>query len=127
LCFSRDWCNSAAGILRKDRDDALPLLENHAMVGDAVVVALKDAAYAVDWVRDGLAAENVPASTTGHQAVLLDLGLPNRDGLEVLCRLRQRDTALPVIIITARDAVEDPHQGARLRRRRLPHEVLRRE
>lgn len=86
------------------------LVEDDPMIGEAVTVALKDAAYAVDWVRDGVAAENVLANSA-HQAVLLDLGLPKRDGLEVLRRLRQSTNTVPVIIITARDALEDRIKG----------------
>ena len=86
------------------------LVEDDRMIGEAVTVALKDAAYAVDWVQDGPAA--AAALEQGeHQAVLLDLGLPRRDGLEVLRRLRQRGLRLPVIVITARDGVEDRIKG----------------
>ena len=76
------------------------------MIGEAVSVALKDAAYAVDWVRDGITAAGV-LDQGEHQAVLLDLGLPKRDGLEVLRRLRQAGNGIPIIVITARDGVED--------------------
>lgn len=86
------------------------LVEDDAMIGEAVSVALKDVAYAVDWVKDGAAASH--ALELGvHQAVVLDLGLPRRDGLEVLRRLRQTDSALPVIVITARDGVDDRIKG----------------
>jgi two-component system OmpR family response regulator len=75
-----------------------------------VVTALKDAAYAVDWVRDGVSATHTLALGT-HEAVLLDLGLPGQDGLEVLRRLRAAGNSLPVIIVTARDGVEDRIRG----------------
>ncbi len=80
------------------------------MIGTALSIALKDAAYAVDWVRDGAAASSALAQRE-HQAVLLDLGLPKRDGLEVLRRLRQSGNTVPVIVITARDGVEDRVKG----------------
>jgi two-component system, OmpR family, response regulator len=86
------------------------LVEDDAMIGEAVVVALKDAAYAVDWVRDGELAE-LTLKDSDHQVVLLDLGLPNRDGLEVLRQLRRGGSTVPVIIITARDAVGDRVKG----------------
>jgi two-component system, OmpR family, response regulator len=86
------------------------LVEDDLMIGDAVSVALKDAAYAVDWVQDGETAAQV-LKDGDHQAVLLDLGLPKRDGLEVLRRLRQGRSRIPVIVITARDAVEDRIAG----------------
>ncbi len=76
------------------------------MIGEAVLVALKDAAYAVDWVKDGVTAARV-IEQHEHQVVLLDLGLPGRDGLEVLGRLRRAGNTVPVIILTARDRVDD--------------------
>ena len=86
------------------------LIEDDLMIGEAVSIALKDAAYAVDWVKDGLTANSV-LEHGEHQAVLLDLGLPKRDGLEVLRRLRQGNNAVPVIVITARDGVEHRIKG----------------
>lgn len=86
------------------------LVEDDSMIGEAVCVALRDAAYAVDWVRDGVAAGDA-LEHGEHQAMLLDLGLPRRDGLEVLRRLRQTGSALPVMVITARDGVEERIKG----------------
>ncbi len=86
------------------------LVEDDLMIGEAVSVALKDAAYAVDWVKDGATADRVLESAK-YQAVLLDLGLPKRDGLEVLRRLRQAGDTVPVIVITARDSVDDRIKG----------------
>ncbi|MQM30494.1 MAG: DNA-binding response regulator [Candidatus Accumulibacter phosphatis] len=86
------------------------LVEDDAMIGEAISLALKDRAYAVDWVRDGATANNV-LQDGGHQAVLLDLGLPKRDGLEVLQRLRQAGNTIPVLVITARDGIDDRIKG----------------
>jgi two-component system OmpR family response regulator len=86
------------------------LVEDDRMIGEAVSVALRDAAYAVDWVQDGESALRV-LDNREHQAVLLDLGLPRRDGLEVLRKLRAGGSRMPVIIVTARDAVEDRIKG----------------
>jgi two-component system OmpR family response regulator len=86
------------------------LVEDDTMIGDALCVALRDAAYAVDWVQDGETALRVLGDSE-HQAVLLDLGLPGRDGIEVLKKLRANDSAMPVIIITARDRLEDRVKG----------------
>lgn len=86
------------------------LIEDDLMIGEAVSIALRDAAYAVDWVKDGVTAGGVLESAE-HQAVLLDLGLPKRDGLNVLRRLRQAGNTAPVIIITARDGVDDRIRG----------------
>jgi len=86
------------------------LVEDDPMIGEAVSTALKDAAYAVDWVKDGTTASHT-LDLENHQAVLMDLGLPGKDGLEVLRRLRQSGSSLPVIIITARDEVASRIQG----------------
>ena len=86
------------------------LVEDDRMIGDAILIALKDAAYAVDWVMDGETAKNI-LKDKDHQGLLLDLGLPKQDGLEVLRYLRSQGNDLPVIIITARDAVDDRIKG----------------
>jgi two-component system OmpR family response regulator len=80
------------------------------MIAEAVMVTLKDAAYGVDWVQDGVTA-GLTLDNAEHQAVLLDIGLPKRDGLELLRRLRQQGNTVPVIIITAREGVEDRIRG----------------
>jgi len=86
------------------------LVEDDTMIGDAVRIALKDAALAVDWVQDGRTALDAMAMTD-YQVVLLDLGLPGQDGLEVLRDLRSTGKHIPVIIITARDEIEDRIKG----------------
>jgi two-component system OmpR family response regulator len=86
------------------------LIEDDEMLGTAVMQALQDAAYAVDWVRDGGVAEAALAAQD-HALVLLDLGLPRRDGLQLLKTLRARGDARPVLILTARDALEDRIAG----------------
>lgn len=86
------------------------LVEDDRMIGEAVSVALRDAAYAVDWVQDGETALRT-LDNQEHQAMLLDLGLPKRDGLEVLRKLRADGSRLPVVIITARDGVEARIKG----------------
>jgi len=86
------------------------LVEDDPMIGEAVCVALRDAAYAVDWVRDGAAAGRA-LELGEHQAALLDLGLPGRNGLAVLRCLRRAGNRIPVIVITARDGVEDRIAG----------------
>ena len=86
------------------------LVEDDRMIGEAVTMALRDAAYAVDWVRDGETALRAIGNQE-HQAILLDLGLPKRDGRQVLRDLRATGNTLPVIIITARDALADRVDG----------------
>ncbi|MHB1677229.1 MAG: response regulator transcription factor [Sulfuriferula sp.] len=80
------------------------LIEDDLMIGDAISTALKDHAYATNWVKNGLMIDRV-LKAESYQAVLLDLGLPKRDGIEVLRRIRQHDAAVSVLIITARDSI----------------------
>lgn len=86
------------------------LVEDDHMLGAATQQALRDAAHAVDWVQDGEAALLAMRSTP-YEAMLLDLGLPRRDGLGVLQAARRAGYNLPVIIVTARDGVEDRIRG----------------
>jgi len=86
------------------------LVEDDPMVGDAVRKGLANAGFTVDWVRDGRAAE-LALEANQYAAAVLDLGLPRRDGMEVLRELRKRENALPVIVVTARDAVSDRIAG----------------
>ena len=80
------------------------------MIGAAVAQALRDAAYAVDWVMDGDTAIEA-ANAEAYDLALLDLGLPALDGLEVLRCLRNTGRAVPVIIVTARDGIDDRITG----------------
>lgn len=86
------------------------LVEDDPTLGDAVMRAIRQAGFAVDWTRDGVQADNALADYA-YDAVLLDLGLPRREGLDVLRRLRKRGATLPVMILTARDSVEDRVRG----------------
>ncbi|MGY3692831.1 two-component system OmpR family response regulator [Bradyrhizobium sp. USDA 3240] len=86
------------------------VVEDDRMIGAAVVEALRDAAYAVDWVRNGDLAIEASRSET-YDIALLDLGLPLTDGLDVLKAIRERASRLPVIILTARDALNDRIRG----------------
>ncbi len=86
------------------------LIEDDPMIGDAVQAALKDASYAVDWVKNGHAAL-VALGCQHYDLVLLDLGLPGKDGLEVLTSIRSEDNLIPLLIITARDGLNDRLRG----------------
>tara|TARA_R110001599_G_scaffold284714_2_gene486775 strand:+ start:12390 stop:13046 length:657 start_codon:yes stop_codon:yes gene_type:complete len=86
------------------------LVEDDLLIGQAIEQALHDAALAVDWVQDGEAAL-LALKTEEYALLLLDLGLPKKDGFEVLRLLRQNNHSVPAIIITARDAVEDRIKG----------------
>ncbi len=86
------------------------LVEDDVMIGNAVCAALKDASYAVDWMRNGLSAIEV-LSCQHYDLVLLDLGLPGKDGLEVLHHIRSKDNLVPLLVVTARDGIEDRIRG----------------
>ncbi len=88
----------------------LLLVEDDALLGDGVKSGLEDEGHAVDWVRDGRHAREALA-TEGFGAVVLDLTLPRLDGLEVLRELRARGDKTPVLVLTARDTVEDRVRG----------------
>ena len=80
------------------------------MVGAGIRAGLRQQGYTVDWVRDGAAAE-AAVQTTPYDAVLLDIGLPKKTGLELLAHWRRQKNGVPVLIITARDAVSDRIRG----------------
>ena len=88
----------------------LLLVEDDPMIGRAMGQGLRDAGFTVDWVTDGGAAELALANGVYDLAVL-DLGLPGKDGMELLRELRARRDLLPVLIVTARDAVADRIDG----------------
>jgi DNA-binding response OmpR family regulator len=86
------------------------LVEDDEMIGDSVRASLQREGYAVDWARTGRTAD--AALAAGHfDLVLLDLGLPGKSGLDILRGLRLKKKNMPVIVVTARDAVEDRVQG----------------
>ena len=86
------------------------LAEDDALLGDGLRAGLRQLGFQVDWVRDGVAAERELASGD-YAAAVLDLGLPKKDGLEVLRALRGRAISTPVLVLTARDAVPDRIRG----------------
>ncbi|HVR53396.1 MAG TPA: response regulator transcription factor [Pseudorhodoferax sp.] len=88
----------------------LLLVEDDTMIGETVLDLLRAERFAVDWVRDGEMADTA-LKAERYDLVLLDLGLPRRDGLEVLRALRARGDSIPVLILTARDAVADRVAG----------------
>jgi len=88
----------------------LLLAEDDRMIGESVQRGLKQDGFAVDWVSDGRAAELALAEKV-HDLLVLDLGLPRKEGLDVLRAMRQRGDLRPVLIVTARDAVTDRVAG----------------
>jgi DNA-binding response OmpR family regulator len=86
------------------------LAEDDAILGDGLRAGLRQLGFQVDWVRDGLVAER-ELITGDYAAAVLDLGLPNKDGLEVLQAARDKKITTPVLVLTARDAVPDRIRG----------------
>ncbi|ABX14375.1 two component transcriptional regulator, winged helix family [Burkholderia multivorans ATCC 17616] len=94
--------------------DAIPmrilLVEDDRMIAEGVRKALRSDGFAVDWVQDGESALTALGGES-YDLLLLDLGLPKRDGIDVLRTLRARGLSLPVLIVTARDAIADRVKG----------------
>jgi two-component system response regulator QseB len=86
------------------------LAEDDPMIGDGVRRGLIQEGFAVDWVRDGRTVEAALAEQV-HDLLLLDLGLPRKEGLDVLAAMRRRGDLRPVLVMTARDAVADRVAG----------------
>jgi two-component system OmpR family response regulator/two-component system response regulator QseB len=86
------------------------LIEDDPLLGDGVRAGLRQAGFQVDWVRDGNAAET-ELRTQSYAAAVLDLGLPRKDGIEVLSSVRRAGVTLPVLVLTARDTVTDRVRG----------------
>ncbi len=86
------------------------LVEDDPMIGEAVHEALKDSSYATDWVKNGQMAL-AALTAQNYDLVLLDLGLPGKDGLDVLSSIRAANNPVPLLIITARDALNDRLRG----------------
>ena len=90
----------------------LLLVEDDRMIGESLVRGLRDESYAVDWVRDGAAALTaLQDRQVEYSLAILDWNLPRRDGLSVLKALRADGSALPVLMITARDELKDRING----------------
>ena len=86
------------------------LVEDDAMIAQGLQTALRQGGFAVDWMRDGKSAA-AALKTSAFDVALLDLGLPQRGGIEVLRELRKRGDSTPVIILTARDEIQDRIAG----------------
>jgi two-component system response regulator QseB len=84
----------------------LLLVEDDEMIAETVVASMRRAGYAIDWAAEGRAAD-LSLATGVYDLILLDLGLPKRDGIEVLKSYRKSGGSAPVLILTARDAIDD--------------------
>lgn len=88
------------------------LVEDDELLGDGICNGLKHYGHTVDWVKDGRSAYR--AITSGHESfdmIVLDLGLPNVDGIDVLKSIREQNVATPVIVLTARETINDRVSG----------------
>jgi two-component system OmpR family response regulator/two-component system response regulator QseB len=86
------------------------LVEDDALLGDGLRSGLRALGFQVDWVRDGRAAEH-ELKAEGYAAAILDLGLPFKDGMDVLATVRAQGVTTPVLVLTARDTVADRIRG----------------
>ena len=86
------------------------LAEDDSLLGDGLRAGLRQLGFQVDWVRDGEAAER-ELRAQPYAAAVLDLGLPLKDGMDVLASVRRAGVALPVLVLTARDAVPERVRG----------------
>ncbi len=86
------------------------LVEDDALIGSGIVAFLKHFGYAVDWLKDGAAAMQA-LKNNQFDVVILDLGLPKFDGLKVLAEARKNQVKTPVLVLTARDTVDDRIKG----------------
>jgi two-component system, OmpR family, response regulator QseB len=84
----------------------LLVVEDDPMIGASIRTGLRQEGYTVDWVRDGDAAD-LATTTNAYDAILLDLGLPGKSGLDLLAQWRRKQDTVPILIITARYSVED--------------------
>src|ERR1700735_243541 len=96
--------DNAGGAMR------LLLVEDDGMIAETVLESMRREGYAIDWAQDGRAAE-LSLGNGVYDLVLLDIGLPGKDGIEVLRHYRGRGGGAPVIMLTARDAVNDRVRG----------------
>lgn len=90
------------------------LIEDDQLLGDAIVSGLKQHMYSVDWLNDGDSALNaltLPNQTENFDAIILDLGLPKRSGIDILKTIRKKGIQTPVMILTARNNIQDKVNG----------------
>lgn len=89
------------------------VIEDDPAIGSGIVKGLRQAGFVVDWVRNGLWAESALA-TCQYTLLVMDLGLPDCDGIDLLKGIRRKGSAVPILVVTARDAVDDRITGLNL-------------
>lgn len=88
------------------------LVEDDELLGDGIRTGLRHYGHTIDWVKDGKAANDVLTSTyESFDIIVLDLGLPKMSGLDVLKSIREKNIVTPVVILTARETVDDRVKG----------------
>ena len=88
----------------------LLVVEDDRMIGAGIQKGLQQDGFTVEWIEDGVAAK-LALEKNSYDLLLLDLGLPGMDGLELLAEVRRTGKIMPVLVITARDAISDRIQG----------------
>ncbi len=86
------------------------LIEDDKMIGEGLQKALRQSGFSINWVEDGAMADSALTDEV-YELAILDLGLPNKSGLDLLKDLRARQSTMPVLVLTARDSVADKVQG----------------
>ncbi len=86
------------------------VVEDDVMLGEGIVEGLKQHNYAVDLMKDGRMAEQA-LETEPYDAVVMDIGLPGKDGISIVKRIRNKGNHVPVLLLTARDAIDDRVKG----------------
>lgn len=90
------------------------LAEDDKLLGNGLQAGLRQLGFQVDWVTDGVAAERELRRMPAYAAAILDIGLPQKDGLAVLNQIRMNGVTIPVLVLTARDAIPDRIHGLNL-------------
>lgn len=111
MCYSANT-QSIPYLSTKERNKTVRILliEDDALIGDGIKVGLEELGFSVDWFSDGLSGQQA-LSSAPYDAAVLDLTLPRLDGLEVLRQWRRQSSDIPVLILTARDALEQRVSG----------------
>jgi len=108
--YRRNFIGTANSVPIQRNAMRILIVEDDPMIGAGIRTGLRQDGYTADWARDGNSAE-LAVATNEYDAILLDLGLPGRSGLELLAQWRRKRNTVPILIITARDSVEDRIAG----------------